>query len=386
MKWVTQKQLLRAMLLLAGVALFAGMLYVAGWPTIYALFAQITLWDIGLLVVANGFVLLMLNARWAILLNAQGFRIPFWRLLGYRLAAFGVSYFTPGPHFGGEPLQVYLLVAREEVDSDVAIASVTLDKLLELIVNAAFLLLCLTVVLQGGVAGSAPANWQGIGAALLLLAIPVVVLASIWAGYRPLSALTRTIRREDRKRNPATLPLGGTGSGFLPGFTRWFYTGLRSARLERLTEVLIRSEGLMYHLCRQKPRAILAALVVSILSWVGIIGEYWLATRVIGLTLPLDGVLTALVAARLAILLPMPAALGTLEASQALSIQQLGGSAATGVALSLLIRSRDVLLGILGLWLGGLGVWNAIWQSAKHQSKADDHALHIHTLPEPPHS
>jgi len=66
---------------------------------------------------------------------------------------------------------------------------------------------------------------------------------------------------------------------------------------------------------------------------------------------------TALVAARIAILLPMPAGLGALEASQALAMSSLGLDPAYGVAIALLIRGRDVLLGLSGLALGGARVW-----------------------------
>jgi uncharacterized membrane protein YbhN (UPF0104 family) len=61
-----------------------------------------------------------------------------------------------------------------------------------------------------------------------------------------------------------------------------------------------------------------------------------------------------LLAARVAILLPLPAALGALEASQALAMRLLGQSPAAGVSLSVLIRVRDLLLGVIGLGLAGV--------------------------------
>ena len=67
--------------------------------------------------------------------------------------------------------------------------------------------------------------------------------------------------------------------------------------------------------------------------------------------LSLSDALVALLAARAAILLPLPAAVGALEASQALAMVSLGLPAAYGISLSLLIRGRDVLLGLLGLGL-----------------------------------
>jgi hypothetical protein len=46
--------------------------------------------------------------------------------------------------------------------------------------------------------------------------------------------------------------------------------------------------------------------------------------------------------------------LGSLEASQVLAMGLIGVTPAAGIALSLVIRARDVLLGVSGLWLGGV--------------------------------
>jgi uncharacterized membrane protein YbhN (UPF0104 family) len=99
---------------------------------------------------------------------------------------------------------------------------------------------------------------------------------------------------------------------------------------------------------------LLAALLVSLVSWGTLIGEYWLALYVLGASLTPGQLVTALIAARIAILFPLPGGLGALEASQVLAMEVLGLDPALGLSLSLLIRSRDVLLGVLGLWWGGL--------------------------------
>ena len=52
-------------------------------------------------------VILAMTARWWIILRADNPGIPFWPLIRYRLAVFGLSYFTPGPQVGGEPLSEF---------------------------------------------------------------------------------------------------------------------------------------------------------------------------------------------------------------------------------------------------------------------------------------
>jgi len=71
-----------------------------------------------------------------------------------------------------------------------------------------------------------------------------------------------------------------------------------------------------------------------------------------GLALGFRQVISVITAARLAILLPMPGGLGTLEAAMVLVTVALGQGAAAGAGLSLLIRVRDIIFGLIGLWLG----------------------------------
>ena len=70
---------------------------------------HLTLWQIGVLLVLNVLVLVSMTARWWVILRSENPNIPFLQLVRYRLAVFGLSYFTPGPQVGGEPLQVIYL-------------------------------------------------------------------------------------------------------------------------------------------------------------------------------------------------------------------------------------------------------------------------------------
>ena len=73
-------------------------------PDVWRVLTKVGPAQILVLVVANCLVSLTFSARWWLILRAQGHRISYLTLAGYRLAAFGVTYFTPGPQFGGEPL------------------------------------------------------------------------------------------------------------------------------------------------------------------------------------------------------------------------------------------------------------------------------------------
>jgi uncharacterized protein (TIRG00374 family) len=282
-----------------------------------------------LLVVANILVLATFSARWWLLLYAQGYRLPYYKLMGYRLATFAVSYFTPGPHFGGEPLQVYIVTRRHAVPPAVSLAAVVLDKLIEMIFNFTFIVLGALLVLQTQTSlfGQLQVwTFGGIGALFLL---PILILAALAAGSHPLSGpLARLLQLGPAKRRIST-----------------------HSKLGHFVITLRESEDLGSRLFRHRPWLLAAAVLVTIVSWLTIIAEFWLMTYILGMGLSLSDALVALLAARAAILLPLPAAVGALEASQALAMVSLGLPAAYGISMSLLIRGRDVLLGLLGLGL-----------------------------------
>lgn len=294
--------------------------------------------QIGLLLVVNLLVLATFSARWWLLLDAQGYRIPYYMLMAYRLATFAVSYFTPGPHFGGEPLQVYLVTARHGVPVAASVAAVAVDKVLEMATNFTFLTLGVLYVMRvQRVAGvNEP---QLLVTSVLLLMLPLGLLLALLQGRHPVSALLAALER------PWCWLMARQGKRRRPLAETALYRAVRQ------------SEDQSIALCRDRPVYLMLAVGASLLSWVAIVGEFWLMTYVLGLDLSLAQAIAALLAARVAILLPFPAAVGALEASQALAMRILGQSPAAGVTLSLLIRGRDVLLGLTGLALVGGLVW-----------------------------
>ncbi len=258
-------------------------------------------------------------ARWWLVLLTLGQRVPYWALLRYRYIAQAVSYFTPGPQFGGEPVQVYALKTRHAIPAVTGTASVSLDRLLELIANFSFLVVGIFIALAGA---WAPAVWRraGMRLALGLLSLPLAYLIAMLLGRRPLTAWI------DR------LPLRLR--------THWLAANIRLVEAE------------MSGFCVAHPGSVLLASLMSLAVWAGMVGEYALLTRALGLDLTWPQIISALVAARLAFLTPLPGGLGALEASQMLALSLLGLPEAAGVSLALLIRGRDLLFGSIGLVMG----------------------------------
>jgi uncharacterized protein (TIRG00374 family) len=288
-------------------------------------FQQLNFSGILILIGLNVIIFSLFSSRWWLILNAQGYRRSYFALIGYRLASFGVTYFTPGPQFGGEPLQVYLLKQREKLPLEIAAASVAVDKLLELLANFSFLLVGVIVVVFNGVlSGGAQTGLLILPASLLLF--PITYLIALWKDRRPISWI----------------------SGILSArFSSW-------SRIKLVDQAITDTEDQVARFCKHNPLALLTAAFLSIFIWVLMVIEFRLMLQFLGVQLNLFQMLTALTAARIAFLLPIPAGLGGLEAGQVMAMGLIGVNPVFGLSLSLLIRVRDVIFGGLGLWMGGM--------------------------------
>jgi uncharacterized protein (TIRG00374 family) len=278
-----------------------------------------------ILITLNVLIFGLFTLRWWLILRAQGYQLSFFSLISYRLAGFGVTYFTPGPQFGGEPLQVYLLNQRESMETSAAAASVTVDKLLELLANFSFLLVGVVVLIFGGfLVGNTSAGFIVIPS--ILLSLPAAYLFILRQRKLPISSIISKLA--DRFPNHPSI--------------------------HRAHTTLKETESQVAEFCQKNTISLLAAAAFSIGIWILMVLEFSLMLQFLGVNLTLAQVLIALTAARIAFLLPLPAGLGTLEAGQVMAMGLIGVSPVVGISLTLLIRVRDILFGGLGLWLGAM--------------------------------
>jgi len=307
------------------------------WAEVWATLARLTLWQIATLVVINLLVLFLFSVGWWLILRAFGHPVPLHTLVTYRLAAFGIAYFTPGPQVGGEPLQVYLLQRQYKVPSHTAAAATALDRVLELLINFLFLTAGILLITQWDV-------WPG-ASPLLALGVVAALVAAIawflwltWHGRLPLTFLMHR------------LPF------------HW-------ASYTRLLEWVAESERQVTVFCRRNPRTLLIVVGMASLNWLLLLTEYWLGMFFLGLPLTLQQLITAVTINRLAFLVPLPAGLGALEGSQVLAMTLLGLNPAFGIGEGLIIRLRDVVTALVGLWVG--------WRVARRNQRSNKSAAHL---------
>lgn len=320
-----RKILLNALLYTALIGLLWWALRNVPLADIWQALKGLRLWQIGLLLALDAVVILLMTARWWLIVRAEKRDAPFLRLVGYRLSAFGLSYFTPGPQVGGEPWQVIALQKNHGLTYARATAAVLMDKLVEFLVNFLLLAAGAWAVLRVGLIshnGSSPlVSLTALG---VVLSWPLVHIVLMYHRILPVSAVLRA--------------------------QPFFSKGSKTMRL------LFASERLAANFCQRHLPALLGAVGVSLLAVLGIAAEYALMASFLGMRLTAMQILAALTALQLAFLMPLPGGLGALEASQVFALGFFGQPASAAIGLTLLQRARDLLNGGLGLLLAGRGL------------------------------
>ncbi len=306
----------------AGLALLVWALRQVSWPDLWAILRGLTAGELALLIALNLLILMGLTGRWRTFVTTLPGRIPFWALFQARLAAFSVSYFTPGPQFGGEPLQVIGL-RMHGAPASAATATVALDKLVELLTNFTVLALGVMALWAVGL-GDVRSRTLASLLAAVLLALPLIYLFLLWKRRHPFAALFR-----------------------------WLAARRAEGRLKRGLSILAESETLAGELARTRPGVLLRSLIWAALVWALMLLEFRLSARFLGASLSPIETLAALAAARFAFLLPLPGGLGALSSALVLVFAAMGYDPNAALALMLYIRSRDVLVGLAGALLAG---------------------------------
>jgi uncharacterized protein (TIRG00374 family) len=286
---------------------------------------QLRPWQIVMLFGLNLFIYALITLRWWIIVRAENKRVAYFPLLLVRVAVFGVSYFTFGPHVGGEPLQVFYLQRKYKLTFAHATASVIMDKLLELVANFFLLAVGLTAIFRAGILSTnGSSSWLSLSGLVILCMWPPVHIFLLYKRKYPVSAMLRRIPfiKKDSK----------------------------------VVRFIAASERLAGTFCRRHLSSLLSAMVISLCAAVGMVSEFALIVNFLDIRLPFWQTVAAWTAGWLALLAPLPGGLGALEASEVFALGIFGVSAASAIGVTLVMRGRDLLIGGLGLLIAGKSI------------------------------
>ena len=263
--------------------------------------------------------------RWRLLLAGLGMPPSLRTLAAYRAAGQSLAALVPGGRLGGDPLRALLLVS-DGVPGSRAIASVTVDRVLEVGAGIPFACLYAALLLRRGVP-----ELEGALVSVVLGAAGLVL------GF---GLMVRRLRR---------------GAGLVTALAR--STGLdRLRRIHGQMNVLAAAEEAMARLLAQ-PRRLVQAFGAGVAVNLLVLVEYRLLLSAFGLPAGPLAVVAAIFATGASHSLPVPAGVGVLEGAQMWIFGTLGHPPEVGLAVGLAVRLRELVWTFPGLcYLVGRGL------------------------------
>jgi hypothetical protein len=278
-----------------------------------------------LLLLAYFFTILLIYAtltwRWDTILRSRGHKIPFHKLYIYRMIGASINFFTPGPRVGGEPTQASLL-GKHNVDFTEGLSTIMIDKIID--TTTCGILFIIGAVLVG--LRYALPHRAGV---LLTTGAIIFLILVILFYYQMLN----------------------NRHFFLNIFRFLRLDRTQNKTLKKIEQKIEEIELIMIQFYKHDKKTFMKSLGITLLSWATMFVEYKLATTLLGLNLGVVELFFIITFIGLAILFPVPMAVGVLEAGQVSAFSMIGLAGSAGVALAFLVRMKDFFFGVIGMIL-----------------------------------
>lgn len=306
--------------LILGLALLAWVLYRYGGPAFGVLSANPNPIGVLVFVVSVFATIATLSWRWGYVLGPPARSLGLLRLSLYRSAAHTLAVLIPSGKLGGDPLRAWL-ATRRGVPAGPSIASVAVDRTLEMGASAPFSVLFAVLLLREGVPQLGHALVTIVMGALALGVGAALAVRRLRAGRGLVTSLLRRIRLD------------------------------RLASMSKGINVAAAAEEAIVGLVADSRRMVWA-FVLGLVANVLVVLEFVLLFHAFGLPLTTTTVVAAIFATGAAHTLPIPGGLGVLEGAQVWIFQFLGYSTDVGLAVGLAVRLRELL------WMApGVAYW-----------------------------
>ena len=88
-------------------------------------------YTLGIFIGISVIMILLQTWRWLLIVRSTGRKVPFSRALQYKIIGYGISFLTPTPKIGGEPIRAALL-EREGLTYRKSLATIIIDKVIDI--------------------------------------------------------------------------------------------------------------------------------------------------------------------------------------------------------------------------------------------------------------
>lgn len=277
----------------------------------------------GIILILGLTALVTLTCVWRLkfILKTQGHNLPFIKLAEIWVVGFAISYLTPIAIFGGEVLMIYLLRKEFNLSWEKSSASVFIHKVLDATIFFPFLIIGLFTfpILVGGFPKTNVIIAGGVTAGIVIALLAIFYIKS----FRKESAL------------------------------EWFLKlfGMSRKKLEKKEggRLILGAEQEIISFFGLKKKIMWQGLALSFLKYSFVLIRVWVLVFLFQGGWSLLRALSAYGFFNIAVMVPVPAMLGSLEAAESLAFSAMGMGANVGIAFSLVLRSMDVILCLIGL-------------------------------------
>lgn len=304
--------------LLLGLVCFIWAIRYIGVDQILEQFRKIRPEYIALYLTISVMIVVVLIVKWSIILNALGYRINFLKLLMYRQMGYAVGYVVPAFYIGGETVKSYFLNKKHKVPLRDSVSSVVIDRAVELPMNFLLAAVMFLIILTSMKI-----------ATYILIPMGIVIAFMIF--------LTAFFYYKMYKKEY---------------FFTYIFDLLRLGKIKRLApgrEKVVHLEEGVIKFFNHKPKYIIISILISGILWLLMMTEFWTGMRIIGYNPTLIQVFLVIVMTGVTMAIPIPASVGVMELGQIGICLMMGIPAPVAIALSLLVRTRDLLWILMGL-------------------------------------
>ncbi|MBI2142892.1 flippase-like domain-containing protein [Candidatus Woesearchaeota archaeon] len=271
--------------------------------------------------------------RWKVVLQGEGVRVPLWTLFRYRLMVFSISYLTPVARMAGEPFKVMLL-RSQRVRASKSFASIILDNFIGVGFDAIIGGVLLIIIF--------------FTSSLLPLQIRVMLLST---GVLALVVVALLYFVLIRRKGIFSDVLDIAGIITKIGGKKFFLTVKRRVAA---AELYIRSTLM------RKPKQVMLVSFYAALSWPLAILQYKFALLMLGVDASVAQIVLSIAVMAFTAIIPIPASLGVQEAGQFSVFKILGMNPHLGIALSFIIRLKDIIVLYLSFWFLSMEGFNFV--------------------------
>lgn len=291
-----------------GVALFWWTIDHIGWQEIFQAAQNFSFVQAVVILLLTLAMVIVGIWRWRMILGYTGYSLPLRKLSGLFLGGFGITYFVPMVILGGELFRAYALKEQHQIPFQKGLASVSIERILEITTNFFFGIIGL-LVLAFQTETIPPKGVLALMAVALIFGI--VILFFYFQSFRRESILHIFFRKRDSDLDGLEQDV----LGFFYWKNRWLRIGFALSLL-RSGIAFARTIVLIFFLTN----------TIELLPALSILGFYYIA-----------------------LLLPISALLGSHDALQAFAFQAFGLQPSGGAAFALIIRGVEFLVAIVGL-------------------------------------